>query len=199
MREAFHDRVWRALALVFLCITPSSLPAQIERPEVLVSLYFVGEVEACRPAGYPSGMETSVRCEPLTFEDLEAMVRRPEVTRVQHGIPPEQLRLGEELLDSIDAYRDDCPLTRPCSHPSRRYVVILAFEVDVSDPVDYEITIRREPPRGSRVEPYSATGALSGRGRWINHQRADVFLPAYGVRWRLDIGSWSWDLGETVQ
>ena len=203
MREGRPDRPiyrhWYILALVSLCINPSPLPAQIERPEVRVSLYFVGEAEACRPAGYPSGMETSVPCEPLTFQDLEAMVRRTEVTRVQHRIPPEQLRLGEELLDSIDAYREDCPLASPCLQPNRRYAVILAFEVDVPDPVDFEIAIRRKPPPGSRVKPYSATGALSARGRWINHQRADVFLPAYGVRWQLDIGSWSWDLGATVQ
>ena len=186
----------RVVAFVSFCLAPLPLSAQVEKPDVRVSLYFVREAEACRPDGYPDvGMETSVPCEPLTFGDLETMVRRNEVTRVQHGIPPEALRLGEELLDSVDAYREDCPLTSPCLEPKRRYAVILEFEVDVPDPVDYRIAIHRKPPPGSRVLPYSATGALSERGRWINHQRADVFLPGYGVRWELDVGSWSWDLG----
>ncbi|MCY4507806.1 MAG: hypothetical protein OXG35_12735 [Acidobacteria bacterium] len=162
-------------------------------------MYFVAEAEACRPDGYPDpNQEMAVRCEPLTFQDLETMIRRNEGTRVQHGIPPEELRLGNALLDSIDAYREACPLASPCLKSKQRYAVILAFEVDVPDPEGYEIAIRREPPRGSPVDPYSATGTLSGRGRWINHQRADVFLPAYGVRWRLNVGSWGWDLG-TVQ
>lgn len=190
----------RAVAFTCFCITPWPLSAQIERPVMSVSMYFVSEAQACRPEGYPDpNTETLARCEPLTFQNLETMVRRNQAKRVERTIPPEELRLGDELLGSIDAYRRECPLTRPCRNRTRRYALILAFDVDVENPSDYEITIRRKPPTGSRVERYSARGTLSGRGRWVNHQRADVFLPSYGVRWRLDVGSWSWDLGTMVK
>jgi hypothetical protein len=34
---------------------------------------------------------------------------------------------------------------------------------------------------------YIAEGTLDQGGHWINHQRADLFLPDYGVRWILDV------------
>ena len=177
-----------------LCITPMALSAQTERPDVLVSMYLVSETDACRPNGYSRpDDETPGRCQPLTFDDLDTLVRQDPDALVQHRIPPEKLRLGEKLLDSIDAYTDDCPLHHPCLDSNRRYAIILAFEVNALGPVDCKI--RRNPPTQSPIPPYSMTDKLSARGRWITHQRADVFLPAYRVRWLLEIGQWSWDLG----
>ena len=111
---------------------------------------------------------------------------------VQQRIPPERLRLGERLLDSIDAFVDECPIVEPCLNASRRYSVILAFEV--ADLVNQGITLTRVSP-DNQFPAYSVSGELSPQGRWINHQRADTFLPSYGVRWQLEIGPWSWSLG----
>ena len=185
---------WKIVMFLALSTIPVALSAQTERPDVLVSMYLVSETDACRPYGYQRpDDETPTRCTPLTFDELDTMVRQDTAALVQHKIPPEKLRLGEELLDSIDAFRDDCPLDSPCSEPDRRYAIILAFEAAVSGPVDCRI--HRKPPTKSLIPAYSITGNLSVRGRWITHQRADVFLPAYNVRWLLEIGEWNWNLG----
>ena len=177
-----------------LCIIPMPLSAQTERPNVLVSMYFASETAACRPNGYPLGDdETPGGCEPFTFDYLDTLAKKNVAVSVQHRIPPEELRLGEKLLGSLDAYKDDCSLASPCLESSRRYAIILAFEVDVPGPVDCKI--RRNPPDDIPVKPHSITGKLSARGRWIIHQRADFFLPSYRFRWLLEIGQWSWDLG----
>lgn len=189
-------RAWTAVTLCALCLMPMALFAQTERPEVLVSLYFASELDACRPNGYRDpNDETPQSCEILTFDDLERLVTQGLAEPVQQSIPPEQVSLGDDLLNSIDVYRNDCPLSDPCMDSSRRYSVILTFEVDAENLLDSEIEILRNPPPNSRVPPYSKNGELSSQGRWINHQRADVFAPGYRVRWLLRIDEWTWDLG----
>ena len=119
-------RTWKIVILCYVCLTPMVLLAQTAKPEVRVSLYFARELDACHPDGYPDADDQTPRsCEVLTFDDLENMVSRGLTKPVQRSIPPEQVRLGDALLDSIDAYGDDCPLSRPCLDSSRRYVIIL--------------------------------------------------------------------------
>ena len=186
-----------ATLLFLLWPTAASLQAQEARPDVVVSMYFVGEKVACPPDGYPDADEESTRsrCPTWTFSDLADLSR--QATPVQQSIPPEQLQLGQALLDSIEAFSDDCTIAVPCAdEPDRRYSIVLAFEVnDLRDFRGQEIAIRRLLPDRSRLPKYSASGELSQRGRWINHQRADIFLPSYSVRWELQIGEWRWNLG----
>ena len=188
------SRCWKPVVFLFLCVVPTFGHAQAEKPEVTVSMYFASETDACPPSGYrASAAEAQSSCRSLTFDNLEAMVADGTTRTVQQRIPPERLRLGERLLDSIDAYVDECPIREPCLDASRRYSIILTFEV--ADVVNREITITRVPPEDSQVPPYSFRGELSPQGRWIDHQRADTFLPSYRVRWRLEIGQWTWRLG----
>ena len=190
--------LWSLALSLMLCATPTSFRAQGDKPSVVVSMYFVGEKVACPPDGYgESETETLRRCKRLTFKDLDTMTRQRIVTPVQQGIPPEQLRLGKTLLDSIDAFSDDCTIKAPCMNkPERRYSIILAFEVKGASDFDgNKIEIRRILPKGNKFDPYSKSGKLSEQGRWINHQRADIFLPSHRVRWELKLGQWSWNLG----
>ena len=178
--------------------TSASLQAQDDKPTVVVSLYFVGETVACPPEGYPDlstpGSPATRRCDPLTFGDLEDLARM--AMSVQQSIPPERLRLGQNLLDSIEAYATACPAAAPCMDPKRRYSVVLVFEVSgVADVGGHAIALRRVPPGNSEIPALSASGALSDQGRWISQQRADAFLPAYGMRWVLQVGEWTWVLG----
>jgi hypothetical protein len=48
-----------------------------------------------------------------------------------------------------------------------------------------------DPQRGT----YVARGTLDQGGHWINHQRADLFLPDYGVKWTLDVDNHILKLG----
>lgn len=176
--------------LLFICSILTPLSAQNERPRIDVSMYFVSEKDACPPDGYTQG-----KCDELTFKRLEEMLRSEKyIASTQHSIPPENFRLGSNLLDSIEAYSEDCPPNRPCVESSRRYAVILTFKVVGKDCVGCSIMIRRVPPKDSQFVTYSDNGKLSEQSRWVNHQRADVFLPSNRVRWRLEIGQWRWDL-----
>ena len=181
-------------SLLLFCITPILLQGQSDKPNVAVSMYFVEEIVACSPNGYPESDGEAGSCPPLTFEDLERMTSPGMATPVQRSIPPEQVNLGTSLLDHVESFSDDCPITAPCANdPQRRYSIILAFEVMGTDNLQgHDIQLRRtSSPFGS----YSASGTLSERGRWINHQRADAFLPSNRVRWELRIGEWTWNLG----
>ena len=188
--------LWKIVTLFTVCLTPLALIAQTEKPEVLVSMYFASELDACRPDGYPErDDETPRSCAVLTFDDLDKMVSQGLAEAVQQSIPPEQLRLGDDLIDSIDSFVDDCPEDAPCLDSSRRYAMILTFKVDLESTSNDEISISRTHPTDSRFNPYSIGGKLSASGRWLNHQRADVFAPGYRVRWLLRIDEWTWDLG----
>jgi hypothetical protein len=57
-------------------------------------------------------------------------------------------------------------------------------------PKDLESHFQKYPSFGK----YSARGKLDEGGQWINHQRADLFLPGYGVERILTADKYSWTL-----
>ena len=193
------SRLRTATLVALFCFGATSVHSgeQVQRPNVRVSMYLADEQDACRPDGYESlGNETQDSCKELTLDDIDTLVRRDRaVVTVQHNIPPENLSLGNDLKRRLDAYTAQCSLLKPCHIPSDRRAIILTFTVDVAQPEQYQISMRRIPPDNFPHLEHSSSGALSEKGRWINHQRADIFLPSYGVRWLLEIGLWSWDLG----
>lgn len=179
--------LWGVILLIWT--TSASLRAQDDKPTVVVSLYFVGETVACPPDGY----HPTRTCDPIAFGDLEDLARM--TIPVQQSIPPEGLRLGQNLLNSIEAYATACPATAPCMDPQMRYSVVMAFEVSgIADVGGHAISLRRESPGNSEILALFVSGTLSDQGRWIGQQRADAFLPAYGVRWVLQVGEWTWVL-----
>ena len=187
---------WCFFVFFFGYLAPAALIAQIDKPNVSVSLYFTSEITACAPSGYPEAeLQTQRSCRELTFNDIEEFVRQGLVEPVQRSIPPEQVSLGENLLGKIDAFLDVCTLSEPCTNSEDRYVLILTFEVESENDFNRKISISRIPQSDSPIPEYYNEGELSPRGRWINHQRADVFAPAYGVRWLLEIDNWTWDFG----
>jgi hypothetical protein len=174
--------------------------SQNEKPpeaDALVTVFFVKETEACPPNGYPSNYDSSDEkryCEKLDLEKLK-ILGKP----VADSVPPERIPLGyiEELVDD---YRKDCPLKDPCKDPNDRYSIVLAFEFKFKPTKGVDVTLERQIP--DHLQPhfgehgnYRAKGTLDHGGHWINHQRADLFLPGYDVKWELTAGGHSWTLG----
>ena len=195
--DAVHRRLASAALVLLPLLWVASPSAQLAQPQVLVSMYFVPEATACPPRGYrDAGDDNTPMCPQLTVEDVDAMESQAIATAIARSIPPERLQLGDALMDSIDAFAEDCPVEAPCMDPKRRYSIILAFDVASVNEIDgYPIELRREPPENSGLPAYSVSGTLSARGRWINHQRADSFRPTYRVNWVLQVGQWTWELG----
>lgn len=182
--------------LYFLLISafyPSdSADAQQEMPPVEVSVYLTEEKKACAPDGYPNKLHARTRkCAPLIYEKLDSYkFGEPIYTRV----PPQCLPLGE-LAERIREATQDCPIDKYCTDPELRKAIVLVFYFGIVNPKGRRVEFIREIP--TRLEKhfaqdgakgtYIAEGTLDQGGHWINHQRADLFLPDYGVRWILDV------------
>lgn len=168
-----------------LLILASASFAQPEKPKVTVTVFLVDELMACRPSGYANDDDRTghSRCDPLSFEDLDAW-EELGYEPILRGMPPEKVSLGR-LIDAIDDYRKVCGPNHPCLTASERKAIVLALELEGGDEVSPQIHLARVPPPDSKIPAYETGGRLSPQGRWITHQRADVFLPAYNVRWVL--------------
>lgn len=178
-------------ALYFLVIsqliTIDFVNAQEEQRQVEVSVYLTEEKKACTPDGY------AAPCDPLIYEKLDSYeFGEPIYARV----PPECLPLGE-LAERIKEATEDCPIEKYCKDPVLRKAIVLVFYFHLDHPKGRKVEFIREiPPRLEKYFEldqlkgiYVAEGTLDHGGHWINHQRADLFLPDYGVRWILDVDS----------
>ena len=114
-------------------------------------------------------------------------------------MPPEKIPL-KELFRLVNWYSDKCTIKEPCKDPNDRYSIVMAFEFQMQKTKGVEITLERKIPKDleSHFEEdpnfgnYSARGKLDEGGHWIN--RADLFLPGYGVEWVLTADTYSWTL-----
>ncbi len=173
--------------------------SQNEKPVVLVTIIFAKETEACAPNGYTSNydyLDKQKKCNPLYFDKLSQL----GIT-VAHKLPPEQIPL-KKLFRLVNWYSDKCTLKEPCKDPDDRYSIILAFEFQMQKTKGIEISLERKIPEDLKSHfkedpnagKYSAKGKLDEGGHWINHQRADLFLPGYGIEWILKADEYSWTL-----
>jgi len=173
--------------------------SQNEKPDVLVTVIFAKETEACAPNGYASNydyQDKPKKCNPLYFDKLSEL----GIT-VAHRLPPDKIPL-KELFQLVNWYSDKCTLENPCKEPDDRYSIILGFEFQMHKAKGIEVTLERKIPgdlkshfkEDPNVGEYSAGGILDEGGHWINHQRADLFLPGYGVEWVLKAGEYSWTM-----
>jgi hypothetical protein len=184
---------------LFTLFTGEECYSQDERPVVLVTVIFAKEIEVCAPNGYASNYDRQDhrrKCNPLDFEKLSEL----GIT-VAHKLPPEKIPL-KELFRLVNWYSDKCTIKEPCKDPNDRYSIVMAFEFQMQKTKGVEITLERKIPKDleSHFEEdpnfgnYSARGKLDEGGHWINHQRADLFLPGYGVEWVLTADTYSWTL-----
>jgi len=193
--------IWMAyFFLISQFLIRDSAFAQQEKPQVLVSVYLTEEKKACAPNGYPDKLRARENaCEPLIYEKLESYeFGKPIYTRV----PPECLPLGE-LAERIKEATQDCPIEKYCKDPEMRKAIVLVFYFPTENPKGHELSLIREIP--SRLEKYFEMDPLKGKyvakgildqgGHWINHQRADLFLPDYGVKWILKVDQHIYKIG----
>lgn len=186
--------------LILQLLLSNSAHAQQGKPQVEVSVYLTEEKKACAPNGYPDKLHARKNaCEPIIYEKLESYeFGRPVYT----SVPPECLPLGE-LAELIKAATQNCPIEKYCKDPELRKAIVLVFYFPEKNPKGFELSLIREIP--SRLEKYFnmdplkgmyiARGTLDQGGHWINHQRADLFLPDYGVKWILKVDDHIYKLG----
>lgn len=190
------NRTIIALALflaLFSLLSAEQCYSLTEKPLVVVTVIFAKETVVCAPNGYASNDENQDKnrqCNPLYYDKLEEL----GIT-VAHELPPEKIPL-QDLFRLVDWYSERCTLELPCKDPEERYAIVLAFEFQMQQTKGVEVSLRRKLP--DDIDPgvgeYAASGILDEGGHWINHQRADLFLPGYGVEWILTAGEHSWSL-----
>jgi hypothetical protein len=198
----FRDQKILAIALLlalFYLFSAEEGFSQTGKPPVLVTVIFAKETVVCAPNGYASNYENQNQkrqCNPLYYEKLEEL----GIT-VAHQLPPEKIPL-KDLFRLVDWYSEKCTLELPCKDPEERFAIVLAFEFQMQPTKGVAVSLKRRVPEDIKshfgedpdVGEYAAYGVLDEGGHWINHQRADLFLPGYGVEWILTAGQHSWAL-----
>lgn len=190
--------------ILFLCVltffTAGECYSQDNQHLVEVSVYWVKETIACAPNGYSSSYQVdgeSKTCAPLNIEQL------PEFGEtVASKVPPKSIPLGY-IGELVDDYRKKCTLKEPCKDPNDRYALVLVFKFHFENPQGTIVSLERRIPDSllayftddKKQGKYYVEHKLDEGGHWINHQRADLFLPGYKVQWILTAGNYSWTLG----
>ena len=158
-------------------------------PVVRVSLYLINETEACRPWGYAK------QCDGWRIDEFLNFAEQNKLKPVFSRVPPEQISL-QHLTDAIISYSNRCSvesLKMYCMEPKSRKSVVLFIETNLKD--NLPISISRLRSNHSKLPKYTREGELEYRGRWLNHQRADAFLPKNEIEWKLKIGNNKWLFG----
>jgi hypothetical protein len=174
--------------------------SQNEDHLVEVSVYWVKETIACAPNGYSSGYTVDAegkKCAPLSVGQLSKFGQAVAVK-----VPPKSIPL-DFIGDLVDDYRKKCTLKDPCKDPEDRYVLVLAFKFKIKKPKGTIVSLERRIPdsllnyfsEDKKKGTYYVEHELDQGGHWINHQRADLFLPGYKVQWTLKADGRSWELG----
>lgn len=169
-------------------------------------MYLVKETTVC-PGGYRSYRDkddSGKRCgEPIKYDQLKELSYLG--VSLAKSVPPEKIPLDEISKRLSEYSRYDCPLEDPCEDPNKRWSIVLAFEFQMKDPKGETVTLQRIVPE-SIIEDYfkefpqqkvnvKVEDTLDFGGRWLHHQRADLFLPGHKVEWRLTAGSYCWKFG----
>ncbi len=205
MNNQFIKAAVFLLALNFLLISQflayDFADAQQGKPSVEVSVYLTEEKKACWPDGYPEKPRARKRAckRSIIYEKLDSYeFGEPIYT----SVPPECLPLGE-LAEKIKQATLDCPIDKYCTDPELRKAIVLVFHFRMENPQGREVKFIRDIPQEleqyfemDRYKgTYIADGTLDQGGHWINHQRADLFLPDYGVEWILDVDGHIYEIG----
>ena len=179
------------------------------KPNVLVTVIFIDETKVCTLNGKASsygnlnenkkdnsGKERN--CDKLNYDQLKDLKLIGHTVTDQEPIDTINL---QELFRLVKLYSLKCPLKKPCMKPKDRSSIILAFEFQMDEPKGADISLERQIPPNMKeyfkapyYGYYSTDGKLDEGGHWINHQRADLFLPGHGVEWILKANQYCWKL-----
>jgi hypothetical protein len=186
-----------SVALAYTCEEKEGVG---KKPEVTVTLYYVPEKFACRHTGYANGLAQGSPCKKWTIEEFLAKAERDDHMPVFSKVPPSEIKL-ERLFGRISNYSKSCSkedLEEYCMNVDDRRSIVMIFTVHIDNPEGLQISLRRLPSARSKIPGQQKTKrpyTLQAGGRWLTHQRADVFLPSKFFSWCLAIGDWRWVLG----
>nr|VFK41226.1 MAG: hypothetical protein BECKTC1821E_GA0114239_101020 [Candidatus Kentron sp. TC] len=168
-----------------------------KKPKVEVTLYFVPEKLACRPDGYANGLARGSRCKEWKIDKFLAEAKKMDLEPLLSKIPPSQIKL-DWLFSRISNYSKSCSKedkNEYCLDADDRSSIVMIFHVHMN-PEGSKISLFRlrsdksNIPGEQTMQPY----ILQAGGRWLTHQRADVFLPSKYFNWCLKINNWNWSL-----
>lgn len=173
----------RLLCAALLVLSASAAADDLK---ATITLIVVAENHACSPDGYASDdpicKENSSRtaCAQLQADEVESWITESPAKVIQE-VPPGAVDIST-IEPSIEGYAEKCPVKKPCCDSSKRNAVVLMFEWN--KPIWGTVRIRRI---SKAFNEYERESQLNGERRWINHQRADVFFPPYGVQWEITV------------
>jgi hypothetical protein len=175
----------RTFLLLVALILAFSVQAE---QRVKLTLFLVPETEACRPDGYMKYNEGSSDCREITREDVEKW-KAQGVHSLEYPFASQQtINLGKKLVSFLDTYR-----TAGRKTPDDGMSLVLFFEWDEAKSGDVEFERKVPTPIKKTVPPMKWVGKMDSDLGWINHQRADAFIPSYGIQWDLKVGDANWE------
>lgn len=174
------------------CAPPTGVNSS---PDVSVTLFMVAESLACRPHGYSVGRKSS-SCDPWAIDDFLSYAKSQRLEPVINQVPPQNMSL-KHLRTAIESYSNRCSIETTKQYctgsADDRRAILIVIKTDM--PPGQPISISRKQSHTSDIPPYKVSGQLQPSSRWLNHQRADAFLPKKSIKWNLQIGEHCWPLG----
>nr|VFK59023.1 MAG: hypothetical protein BECKTUN1418D_GA0071000_10944 [Candidatus Kentron sp. TUN] len=175
------------ILVLTLIIPPIDTVFAEDKPEVKVTVYLTEETKAC---GKGRGYDDKP-CKKLEFGNLDHLGEP-----IFSQIPPPLIDL-KSLYERIADYHERCSIDYPCIEADQRLSVVLVFEFGFENPDGIKVLLIRKVPDDLKeyFDEHRSESILESGGRWINHQRADVFFPGYEVKWKLIAGKHPYDFG----
>jgi hypothetical protein len=151
--------------------------------ELTISAYFMSEQDACGRQGY-GGVRS---CRRLSVPDI---TNRNSYVLASKVPPGKEIKLGRLSRVLKRYYERTCNFAVPCTAKlSDKKSLVLLFEW--ATPQNGEVKFERFS--SENVREYGSSHKLRNRSRWINHQRAEVFVPKKKFNWRLSLNGSSWN------
>jgi hypothetical protein len=176
-----------AILISLLLINGFNIANAEKPPTINITLIVAPELEACKPKGYKyysRGKES--HCQKISIKDIERW-QALGVTHIIRNIPPSTVSLGDSIFLMLDAYR-----TASKINPNDRKSIVIVFDWKTPQEVDIQFERTLLKKKGVPFPEWKWIGRLSGERRWIHHERADAFLPAYKVQWVLTANNNKW-------
>ena len=166
-----------ATTLILMCLAASS--SALAQTEIRMSVYYVPQLEACRPDGYgPPNTNSTRRCEIVTYDvDVTRWRDDPRVPRQVFvlGADSSDLTLNDELRQMVNSYVQS---HGQLGKDDQRAAV---FVFDFGSPRSVSVRLTRTRP--NKVW----TGDLETEQRWIVHLEARWLHPINEIRWTLGV------------
>ncbi len=184
--------------IIALIIAAGISSAQEERekvPTLKITMIIVSQLDACKPEGYKGGNEKS-KCDPLYPKTVKRWINAGNRKVIKDGICPCNqdecvvIPLGGAMMEALTDYNSDFKKGRARQLES----MVLLFEFNPLPTGKVSLVRERLQVNENNkdIEELTWEGNLDHDEHWINHQRADIFLPDTAFQWVLTVGKNQW-------